>query len=209
MQLISEARVMQLCYSPVSIHAKSHLSTVVLALVPRAVALNLVLGAVVGALKLPLYLDSTGTILVAVLAGPMAGMLTGLVSNLVLGLLSSPTFFGFIPVALVIGAVAGWWGRVGAFQSVWAASAAGVSIGLAAGLASVPIVCALFGCVTASGSGLITVGLRALGIPLTMAASLASVSTDIVDKTLSCALVALVIDRLPRRITQRLAGARR
>ena len=45
---------------------------------PVAIAINIVLGYTVQTvLKLPIYLDSIGTILVGVLAGPLAGALTG------------------------------------------------------------------------------------------------------------------------------------
>ena len=45
---------------------------------PVAIAINIVLGYTVqNVLKLPIYLDSIGTILVGVLAGPLAGALTG------------------------------------------------------------------------------------------------------------------------------------
>jgi energy-coupling factor transport system substrate-specific component len=179
--------------------------TIALALIPRAVALNLALGAVVTALKLPVYLDSVGTILVAALVGPWAGIITGIMSNVVLGLLSTPTAFAFIPVAAVVGWLAGMAGWLGVYRSVAASAAAGVVIGAAAGIASVPIVIALFGGATASGTGMITLALRALDLPLPVAAGLASTSTDIIDKAFSCALVAIVIARLPRRLTARFA----
>ena len=51
-------------------------STRVIALMPVAIAINIVLGYTVqSVLKLPIYLDSIGTILVGVLAGPIAGAL--------------------------------------------------------------------------------------------------------------------------------------
>lgn len=181
--------------------------TIALALIPRAVAINLALGAVVGALKLPVYLDSVGTILVGALVGPWAAIVTGIASNTVLGVLSSPTFFAFIPVTVVIGALAGLAGRLGAFRHMASAAAAGVVIGAAAAATSAPIVIALFGGATASGTGAVTVGLRALGLPLAAAATLASGLTDLVDKPLSCVLVALVLRRLPRRLGARFGGA--
>ena len=49
-------------------------STRVIVLIPIAIAINIVLGYTVQTiLKLPIYLDSIGTILVGVLAGPIAG----------------------------------------------------------------------------------------------------------------------------------------
>ena len=49
-------------------------TTRTLMLMPIAIALNIILGqTVAAALKIPIYLDSIGTILVGVLAGPLAG----------------------------------------------------------------------------------------------------------------------------------------
>ncbi len=183
------------------------MNTVALALIPRAVALNLALGAIVAALKLPVYLDSVGTILVAVLAGPLAGALTGVLSNVVLGLLSSPVFFAFTPVAAVIGLSAGLAARLGGFRAPWSAALVGMGIGVLAGLCSVPIAIGLFGGVTASGTGIITIVLRGLGMPLHFAVAAASISTDLIDKGLSALLVALVVVRLPRRLVARLGAA--
>lgn len=54
-----------------------------LVLIPIAIAINIVLGQTVGSvLKVPIYLDSIGTVLVGVLAGPIPGLVTGVVTNL-------------------------------------------------------------------------------------------------------------------------------
>ncbi len=98
-------------------------STRVIVLMPIAIAINIVLGATVQqALKLPIYLDSIGTILVGVVAGPFAGLLTGVLSNLIWGYLlpapiGSTTIGPFAIVAGVIGLLAGLWGRLGLFRS--------------------------------------------------------------------------------------------
>jgi energy-coupling factor transport system substrate-specific component len=184
------------------------LSTLSLALIPRAVALNLALGAVVQALKLPLYLDSVGTILTAALAGPLAGAVTGVLSNTVLGLLATPVLFAFIPVTVVIGVLAGLAARLGAFRAAWSALAAGVVIGVAAALTSVPIVIGVYGGLSPTGTGLVTMVLRAtLGLSMVDAAKVASVATDVIDKPVSCLLVALILARLPGRVTARFARA--
>jgi energy-coupling factor transport system substrate-specific component len=90
-----------------------------LVLMPAAVALDIVLGtAVASALKIPVYLDSVGTILVAALAGPLAGALTGFLANLVWTYLAPPPFASpfaapFALVAVVIGLLAGSFARWG------------------------------------------------------------------------------------------------
>ena len=87
-------------------------------LIPIAIALNIILGQTVAvALKIPIYLDSIGTILVGALAGPLAGALTGLLANLLWTVLPPPFHSdiaaGFAVVGAVIGLLAGFFGRIG------------------------------------------------------------------------------------------------
>ncbi|HEX9609515.1 MAG TPA: ECF transporter S component [Candidatus Limnocylindria bacterium] len=90
-----------------------------LVLMPVAIAINIILGAAVAnALKIPIYLDSIGTILVGALAGPIPGALTGFVTNILWQYVIPPPFQGavaapFAIVAAVIGLLAGVFGRVG------------------------------------------------------------------------------------------------
>jgi hypothetical protein len=102
----------------------SQFGTRTIVLMPVAIAINIVLGqTVASALKIPIYLDSIGTILVGVLAGPIAGMLTGLLANLVWTFvlagtpLGSPYAWPFAIVAAEIGLLAGIFGRLGFFRS--------------------------------------------------------------------------------------------
>jgi hypothetical protein len=88
-------------------------------LMPLAIALNIILGQAVGAaLKIPIYLDSIGTILVGALAGPIPGALTGFLANILWTYVVPPPFnssiaAAFAIVAAVIGLLAGLFGRVG------------------------------------------------------------------------------------------------
>jgi len=96
-------------------------STRVIALMPVAIAINIVLGYTVQTvLKLPIYLDSIGTILVGVLAGPIAGALTGILSNLIwqyAPVIGGGTIGPFAITAGVIGLLAGLWGRLAVYRS--------------------------------------------------------------------------------------------
>ncbi len=91
-------------------------------LMPLAIAFNIILGqAVATVLKIPIYLDSIGTILVGAVAGPVPGALTGLLSNLLWSYvvpppLNSPTAGAFAVVAAIIGLLAGVYGRIGWFR---------------------------------------------------------------------------------------------
>jgi len=96
--------------------------TRVIVLMPLAIALNIVLGSVVGqVLRLPIYLDSIGTVLVGVLAGPVPGLLTGVLTDLLWGYaipppVGSPTVGPFSITAGCIGLLAGVYGRLGVFR---------------------------------------------------------------------------------------------
>ncbi len=90
-----------------------------LVLIPFAIALNIILGQAVGAaLRIPIYFDSVGTILVGALAGPIPGALTGLLANTLWTFVVPPPFHNdyaaaFAVVAAVIGLLAGAFGRFG------------------------------------------------------------------------------------------------
>jgi hypothetical protein len=115
-------------------------TTSVIVLMSVAIAINIAVGSIVYLLRLPIYLDSIGTVLVGVLAGPWAGALTGLLSNLIWSILpipggAGPTAAFFAPVAGVIGLMAGWWASRGIFRLRADDSRVGGFLGLAAGIA--------------------------------------------------------------------------
>jgi len=111
-------------------------TTRVIVLMPVAIAINIVLGAAVQQwLKLPIYLDSIGTILVGVLAGPLAGALTGILSNLIWQYapgIGGSNIGPFAVTAGVIGFMAGIWGYLGVFRS---RPATGLGLAVPAGIA--------------------------------------------------------------------------
>src|SRR5215472_5531369 len=98
-------------------------ATRTLVLIPVAIALNIVLGSTVQqVLKLPIYMDSVGTVITGVLAGPLAGIVTGALTNVVWAYvlpppLAAPSAGPFAITAAVIGLLAGLWGRLGLFRS--------------------------------------------------------------------------------------------
>lgn len=93
------------------------LNSTALALIPLAIAINIAGGQLVKALRLPIYLDSIGTVLTGALLGPWIGLITGLLSNTIWTLIGLDQFaLSFAPVAGIIGLIAGFAGRAGFFQ---------------------------------------------------------------------------------------------
>jgi energy-coupling factor transport system substrate-specific component len=121
-------------------------TTRVIVLIPIAIALNIVLGFITQTvLRLPIYLDSIGTILVGVLAGPIAGAATGAATNLIWQFTGiTPNIGPFFVTAAVIGFLAGLWGYLGIFRPRPASGtqlvmAAAIAAGIV-GLLVVPII---------------------------------------------------------------------
>ncbi len=65
---------------------KKDFTTMTWVLIPVAIAINIAIGQIVVLLKLPVYLDSIGTVLVGIICGPWAGALTGVLANTIWGL---------------------------------------------------------------------------------------------------------------------------
>lgn len=115
-------------------------------LMPVAMALNIVLGmAVASALKIPIYLDSIGTVLVAALAGPLAGAATGFLSNVAWTYLAPPPFQSpfaapFALVAVVVGLLAGTFARWGWLRPRTGASGRRLAVGATASIALLGVI---------------------------------------------------------------------
>ena len=96
---------------------KEDFSMLALLIIPVGVAVNFVGGQLASILKLPMYLDTIGTIFAAMLCGPWVGAVTGGLTNVVTGI-ANPVNFAFIPVNVIAGLVTGFLARKQMF-SVW------------------------------------------------------------------------------------------
>lgn len=183
-------------------------TTISLVMMPVAIAINIAIGQLVYALRIPLYLDSVGTIFVGAVAGPWVGALTGILTNLVWGLSGlNPFYTAYWPVAGVIGLLAGFFSQWGWFRTWWRAILAGVITGLVAALLSAPITAYVAGGVTGSGTDFITAIFRNFGLGILPAAFAQGVSSDPLDKAISFFIVWLIIMALPNRFLDRFPRA--
>jgi energy-coupling factor transport system substrate-specific component len=174
------------------------------------IALNVALGTLVYLLKLPLYLDSAGIMLAALLVpgtrsqAVIVSAIVGVISFVVFGLLASPFEPWFVGTAIA-GALYGSLavrGRVDALidgstapmQFVSRLLLYGIGWGIIAAIVSAPVVVYLFGGVTGAGTTLIFAFLVKTGYQMVSAALLTGFSAEPIDKTLSL-LVAIVVAR--------------
>lgn len=172
-------------------------------LIPVAIAINLTIGQIVLVLKLPVYLDSIGTVLVGVICGPWAGALTGALSNIIAGIILDPGWFPWFPVAAAIGATAGVMASIGYFKNWWKVVVTGFVIAVVATVVGTPISIAIFGGISASGSSIITAFLLETGKSLVSAVLTTNFIAEPLDKIATSLLAFAIIDGLSARYLSR------
>jgi energy-coupling factor transport system substrate-specific component len=177
--------------------------TAATALVPLGVLLNLGIGTIVQLLKLPIFIDAVGTMLVTLLIGWRWGATTGILSFLLGGVLTNPVMPWFSGTQLAIAVVVGILAAKGWFRTIPRTIFSGVTIGITAAIASAPVIIGLFGGITGSGSGVITSFLLASGKKIVESVLLTGISCEPIDKTLQALLTFWLIKSLPVGIRQR------
>jgi energy-coupling factor transport system substrate-specific component len=177
-----------------------------LALIPVGIALNLAIGTLVHALKLPIYLDAVGTIAITLIAGLRTGLLVGVLSFIVGGILINPVMIWFSGTQAAIAVYVHLLAKRGAFGSHLRTVAAGIGLGVVAGIVSAPVLVALFGGITGSGSSVIVAFLLASGKGLMKAVLWSGLASEPLDKTLQCLLAVWLVRGLPKTITGRFHG---
>ena len=177
-------------------------STMTWVLIPVAIAINIAIGQLVLVLKLPVYLDSIGTVFVGVLCGPWAGALTGALSNTVAGIIFDPGWWPWIPVAAAIGLTAGLCANAGFFKTWWKVAVTGFIIAVAATIVGSPIA-VLLGGISASGSSIITAFLLQTGKGILESVLTTNFIVEPIDKISTSLLAFAILDGLSARFLSR------
>ncbi|MFB9768567.1 ECF transporter S component [Lactiplantibacillus modestisalitolerans] len=170
-----------------------------LTLVALCVALNVVGGNLALMLKLPIYLDSIGTVLAAAVLGPLGGLAAGALTGTLMSFTDLYSLF-FMPVQLLTGVVAGLlYRRVkpGSWRSNWWLA---LGISLPGTLVSTLITVILFHGITSSGSSMLVQLLLGTGMSKVAAVFLIQVMTDYLDRLITVAVVAMVYRALRSKL---------
>src|SRR3954466_14261198 len=121
-------------------------TALVVTLIPLAVAVNFVGNLAIAPLGLPIYLDTIGTFLAAVLLGPWWGALAGVLTNVLGAFPNGVTNVLFAPVNVVAALAWGYGGRrPGRGTPPVPFFALAIVVGLATAAAATPIVLLLGG----------------------------------------------------------------
>ena len=188
---------------------KSHLRRINafdIGLIALGAALNVAAGYLVSILKLPLYLDSIGTVLISVLCGWVHGLVVGLSALVILTLTAVPTVIAYAGTAVVIALGSAFMGRFGFLRDVKVTVIGGLIIGIAAAAVSVPVTTLLYGGVSLAGADAITTIFKTAGMPLWKSVLFGSLFTDTFDKIITSLICLTLIRSLPPRMLLRFSG---
>ncbi len=188
---------------------KSDFTTITLVLISVAIVINIVVGNIVQVvLKLPIYIDSIGTVLVAVLAGPLPGAVTGALSNLIWGILfANPTIMPFAVTAFCIGLVTGWLASRQIFKNILWTMVGGIVTGVVAATVSAPIAAYLFGGVTGSGTDALVAFFQVTGANILQATLGQGLVSDPLDKTITFIVAGFILRGMSQRYLSRFPRA--
>lgn len=172
-------------------------------LIPIGVAVNFVGGQIALLLKLPIYLDSIGTILVGAICGGLPGALVGLLSNAINSITSPPTF-AFAILNIAFGLLAGYFGRIGIFRVWWKTLLSAIPFAFIGGFFGALITIWVFGGLAVGGGAIVVGALTALGLDINTANFVAQLPMDILDKVPTVLIVYAIIKGIPKRLLVKL-----
>ena len=161
-----------------------------------AIVLNVIGGQIALMLHLPIYLDSIGTIMIAMLYGPGYGMLPPLLYGLVMGFTLDIYSLYFMPVGLMLGLMTGLVPKYFSLKP-WRMITGAMLITIPGTIVSSVITAVLFGGITSSGSTVIVQVLNKAGLGLTASVFIVQILTDYLDRLLSLVVVSYLLHVIP------------
>lgn len=180
---------------------KFRMNTLAIVLIPVCIAIDWAGHAIASTLKLPLFLDSIGTVLGGLLAGPWVGGIAGLITNFISSGTVDPIAAPYCVISLAIGFAAGIGGYYGWHKTWPGRIALYILIVLVASIGSTPLNVGLYqgqsGVVF--GDTVIYAPLVKAGWPQWLAAYLDEASGDIPDKLITVVVGILIYYGLPMR----------
>ena len=179
---------------------KVRMNTLAIVLIPVCIAIDWAGHALATALKLPLFLDSIGTVLGGILAGPWVGGISGLIVNFISSGTVDPIAAPYCIVSLAIGVTAGIGGYYGWHKSWQGWIALYVAIVLVASILSTPLNIGLYHGQSGVALGdAVYAGLVKGGWPTWLAAYIDEATGDIPDKLITVAVAIAIYQGLPNR----------
>ncbi len=186
---------------------KAQFSTKSLVLIPIAVGINLIGGTLCSALKLPLFLDMIGTIVIACLSGPWVSALCGLLTNVFLALVANPVYLPYSIVSILCGLVTGYMVRAGLFKKIWGTVLIWLACTVTNTISASLITIFVYGGATGvTGSSIFTATLIAATKDIMMSVFSSSFIENLIDKGIAFFIAFIIVQKIPKRFLSQYAS---
>ena len=172
-------------------------------LIPVAVAINMVWFQICQLLRLPIFLDCIGTVLIGVVGGPALAVVAGFVTNLI-NAIFNPVYFPYVITSMTVGMAAAFLSKKGFFKTKFKVFISGLILTFVSTLTNAPITVIFFGGLTGSSGSIITAGLLASGQQMWTAAFSSAFIQEVIDKLIVVYVVSFIIDRISARYLSKL-----
>ncbi len=177
---------------------KHDFTLLALLLIPVGVSLNVVGYQLSTILKLPVFMDQIGTIMVSMIAGPWIGLLAGLLGNLVNGMIN-PIAIGFSVVSMSVGFVSGYLSKWRFYTNIVGVIISCILLTIVAAFPAAIVTVFLFGGVTGAGTDLLTATFLATGTELWNSVVSTNLISGSVNTIINFGISWLIIRRIPDR----------
>ena len=180
---------------------KEDFSMVAILTIPICVAIKVVGDQIVQLLKLPIFLDVIGTVLMAMLAGPWPAAVTGILTNLCMGITDNPTLIPFAITSAACGIAAGLFARKKWFSAQkWKLIIIVLVLDLVTICTASPITIFAFGGVSGNGGQSVAIaGLLASGANIIAAVVGTDFWINLIDRALAMVIAFAVVKVIPDR----------
>lgn len=186
---------------------KNQFSTKSLVLIPIAVGINLIGGTLCSTLKLPLFLDMIGTMVVACLSGPWVAALTGLLTNVFLALVANPVNLPYAVVSVLCGLVVGYMVKAGLFKKWWGVLIVWVVVTLVNAVSASLITVFVFsGATGINGTSVLTATLVVAMKNIFASVFSSSIIENLLDKGIAVAVAYFIVKKVPKRFLSQYAA---
>ena len=188
---------------------KEQFSTKAVVLIPIAVGVNVIGGTLSSVLKLPVFLDTIGTIVIACLAGPWVAALTGLLTNVFLAMVANPVYLPYAIVSVLCALTVGYMVKAGLFKKVWGVVLIWLALTLVNAVSASIVTYFVFGGATGvNATSFLTASLVAATREIFASVLTSALLENLLDKGISILIAYVIVKKIPRRfISQYQAGA--
>ena len=173
-------------------------------LIPIGIAVNVVGGQLALMLKLPVFLDSIGTFVVAALCGIVPGLIVAVGTQLI----NAITVLAFIEISMLFAVESYFFAKWKIYKSPVKSALCGVVVAVIDACLAVPTTAFLLGGFAGTGASTIVAALMAAGWGVFPATFVSEIASETMDKVVCMIIIFIVLKAIPDRLKVKLPNAR-